>query len=200
MPKARVSGFLKKITVGSDCKMDITIFDPDEVLPDLLPMRATRIWMEIETAQPDIEDIRGMNDRDAGKVSPDSEEPEQLKLDFDQSGFQVPRLEVLPGQDHANPEAPADPGEAPEPSPFCPECGVILASEGAPCRNPDCSQYGVTPTDDADQPGPQGTADTGSPTRPCPLCEGKAGQDCPVCCGKGNLPVSHEGPGPVGDI
>jgi hypothetical protein len=223
MAKARFSGFVKKIDVADDCKMTLTIFDPDQVLSDLIPMRATRVWVDLETAQPNVDDVYEQNQRDA-RAGDGADGPEQLTLQFDGTGFQVPTVDGGSGSD----PQPSEPGEVVPMAPAlvvvgykCTQCGREVKELAGDCEC-GCSMFDeltVTPEEQHEcccEPGnpcklhgadlPVDQADAGEAVQQvdplCPECQGAWGNKCPICGGEGVLkaPPDHNADHQVGDV
>lgn len=80
MPTVRFTALVKKIQMASDVQVVLQVLRPDETAPKLVPMRSIRVWVEMETEQPDIEDVEVK----------EPEQDAQTRLTFDETGFQVP--------------------------------------------------------------------------------------------------------------
>lgn len=102
MASVRFSAIVKKIDLTTDVKLTLQLLHADDDAINLVPMRATRVWVEMETEQPDVDDVRKKNEAEAKRRS---DAPAQQTLNFDETGFQVP---AEPGTHLAVVESPAD--------------------------------------------------------------------------------------------
>lgn len=128
MATARFAAMLEGITLKKDVKVTLTLTNPDEVLPNLVPMRAGRVVVYMMTEQQDIDDYNR------------SLPPQGQQLTFDQTGFQVP------ANDGAGEETAGDEGDEEENLVDCPECGNLNPARWD-CNL--CGGDGVIPADES---------------------------------------------------
>ena len=87
MPTVRFTALVKKLQMTSDVQVVLQVLRPDETAPKLVPMRNVKVWVEMETEQPDL--IHGAEEPD---------QDAQMRLTFDETGFQVPAEAGEPGE------------------------------------------------------------------------------------------------------
>jgi hypothetical protein len=184
MAQARFTAIVKKIDMSSDVKMQLLILQADDVLPDLLPMRATRVWISMETEQPDLEDVERIN-----ALRNDDEDEGPRQLTFDETGFNVPAVEVgvgaperEQGMEAARPEAEPDPPYDGPTEFVCEFCGWKTPELEGSCKECGCSQFKEVPVEE--------TPSETSLWITCPDCNGTGGETedhCPTCDGRGKV-------------
>lgn len=88
MPTVRFTALVKKIQMASEVQVVLQLLRPDETAAKLVPMRNLKVWIDMETEQPDLEDGENRG----------SEPDAQMRLTFDETGFQVPAEAGEPGE------------------------------------------------------------------------------------------------------